>query len=291
MAADNFDYRYPIGYGRTVKVEDMVVDFSTVPASKSASWLLRTSTFSRDTEGRRVFFPSHMEFRNVVVEGREQGMRLLQIPDPQLLKLSRAGSYDGVQLRANCKMIFEDIHLESLAEQEPQSAEQVHLLMKNTSGDQYLDAYALYPEIRIIRCNEFAAHLGGFIADVIVDESKITRLTGSDSGMMRGAFTFNSCKFEPVVKDNGKSFYLLGSELGTSFINCILFAPRVGNISKPELVDRLGFIQINKAMQYNHINTRLGNDILSYLKSKGVKISAGFIDMLKSHHELESSAV
>lgn len=60
-----------------------------------------------------------------------------------------------------------------------------------------------------------------------------------------------------------------------------------GDVSKPELTDKAGFIQINKAVHYSHINTRLGNDILGYYKNKGIKLSAGFIAMLKTHHELE----
>ena len=56
-----------------------------------------------------------------------------------------------------------------------------------------------------------------------------------------------------------------------------------GDVSKPELIDRVGFIQINKAVHYGHINT----DILRYYKNKGINLSAGFIAMLKTHHELE----
>ena len=292
MAADDIDYKYPIGYGRTIKVEDMVVDFSTVPDSKGISWLMRLSPFSRASHGERVFFPSHMEFRNIVVEGREQGMRLLQIPDPQTFKLPKAGSYDGIQLRPNCKMIFEDIHLEKLEAQDPHSDQDVHLHIKNNSASVYQDKYALYPEIRISRCNEFAGHIGGNIADLSIEQCKVVRLTGSNTGLMPGTFNFNNCKFEPAVKSNdSKLFYFLGTELGTSFINCIIYAPSVDNVSRPDLTDKIDFVQLNKAVRYNHINTRLGKDILNYCKSTGIKLNSNFIDMLKAHHELESDFV
>ncbi len=291
MAADDIDYKYPIGYGRTVKIEDMVVDFSTVPDSKGISWLMRMSTYSKATYGGRVFFPSHMEFRNIVVEGREQGMRLLNVPDPQNYQLAKAGSYDGVQVRSNCKIIFEDIQLEKLTEQDPQSAEHVHLVFKKMQNAAYEDEHALYPEIRVSRCNEFAAHMGGSVAEITVDQCKVVRLTGAETGLMPGSLTFMNCKFEPAVKSSAKAFYSLGTELGTSFINCIVYAPRLGGKPRPDLVDNVGFLQVNKAVQYNHINTRLGNDILNHYKGKGIKLVPAFISMLKAHHELEPATV
>jgi hypothetical protein len=251
---------------------------------------MRTSAFSRIKEGARVFFPDHLEFRNVAVEGRDQGMRLLQIPDPQNFKLARAGGYDGVQLRSNCQIIFEDIHTEQMPAQEPQS-DQAHLVLKSAANLKYMDEYALYPEIRVARCNSIAAYFGGNAAEVVFDQCKIARLTGSDNNVMPGSLTFSNCKFEAAVKNSDKSFYMLGTELGTSFVNCVVYAPMVDDVPRPELSDKLGFIQLNKSVHYNHVNTRLGNDILNYCKSKGLKISPAFVRMLKSHHDLESPAV
>jgi hypothetical protein len=288
--ADNFDYKYPIGYGKTVKVEDVVVDFRTVPESKSTSWLMRTSPFSQRADGDRVFFPYHLEFRNIMVEGREQGMRLLQIRDPQMLQLSRAGGYDSNQLKPNCKMIFEDIHLEKIAPQQPQS-EEVHFHMKNLANNQYKDEYALYPELRITRCSNVTANFGGNIAEVIFDQCRIARLTGDNNRSMPGSLTFNTCKFEAAVTDSTSLMFMLGTALGTSFINCVVYAPQVDNTARPDLTDHLGFIKINKEVHFNHINTRLGSDILNYYKEKGVKLSSRFVAMIKSHHELESASV
>lgn len=287
MAADDIDYKYPVGYGRTVKIEDMVVDFNTVPDSKGTSWLMRMSTFSQAAYGGRVFFPSHMEFRNIVVEGREQGMCLLNIPDPQNYLLAKTGSYDGVQVKSNCKIILEDIQLESLNEDDPQSAGHVHLVLKKAQGAAYKDDHALYPEIIVSRCNGFAAHIGGSIAEITVDHCKVVRFTGAETGTLPGSLTFTNCKFEALVNDIGKPFYLLAAELGTSFINCLVLAPRVGTKARPDLLDRIGFLQLNKAVYYNHINTRLGNDILNHYKARGVRIAPAFIAMLKAHHELE----
>ncbi len=290
FVADNFDYKYPIGYGRTVKVEDMIVDFRTIPESTSTSWLMRTSLFSIRTDGDRVFFPSHLEFRNVVVEGREQGVRFLQIADPQNLKLPKAGRYDGMQLRANCKMIFEDIQVEKISAKEPQSDE-VHLLMLKAPDSTYTDEFALFPEIKISGCNSISANFNGNAAEVSFDDCRITRLTGSEGDKMPGSLSFTNCKFEAAVKNTGRKFYFLGTELGTTFMNCVIYSPIVDEKPSPELTDRIGFLELNKAVHYNHINTRLGIEILNYQKSKGVVLSPKFIGMLKAHHELESPIV
>jgi hypothetical protein len=288
MQADDFDYRYPIGYGRSVKVDGMVVDFRSVPASTSPSWLMRTSAFSMIKEGARVFFPEHLEFRNIVVQGRAQGMRLLQIPDPQRFKLSRAGGYDGVRLTANCRMIFEDIQLETMPAQAPRS-DQVHLLMKSAPNLKYMDEFALYPEIRVARCHGISAHFGGNAADVVFDQCRITRLTGSDTNRMPGALTFRDCKFEAAVQGSTTPIYMLGTELGTSFVTCIVYAPTVDNVSRPDLTNALGFLELNRSVSHNHVNTRLGQDILNHCRRIGLRLSPAFIRMLQSHHELESA--
>ncbi len=291
MAADDIDYKYPIGYGRTIKVEDMVVDFSTVPESKGIAWLMRLSPFSKATYGGRVLFPSHMEFKNIVVEGREQGMRLLNIPDPQNFKLAKVGSYDGVQIQPNSKMIFEDIHLEKLPVADAQSADQAHLVLRNSSNAGSIDAHGLFPQIRVARCNEFAAHLGGNKVEMTVDHCKIMRFTGMNNDSVPGSLSFSNCKFEASVSSAEEPFYTLKAQLGTTLLNCIIYSPRVNDIPRPELLDKIGFIKLNKAVYYNQVNTRLGNDIIKYQKSVGIKLSERFISMLKAHHELESNEV
>ena len=286
MQADDFDYRYPIGYGRSVKVDGMVVDFRSAPTNTNPSWLMRTSPFSMIKEGARVFFPEHLEFRNIVVQGRAQGMRLLQIPDPQRFKLSRAGGYDGVRLIANCRMIFEDIQLETMAAEAPRS-DQVHLLMKSAADVKYMDEFALYPEIRVARCHGISAHFGGNAADVLFDQCRITRLTASDANRMPGALTFRDCRFEAAVQGNDTPIYRLETELGTSFVTCVVHAPSVDNVPRPDLVNSLGFLELNRSVSYNHVNTRLGQDILNHCRRIGLRLTPAFVRMLQSHHELE----
>ena len=68
-------------------------------------------------------------------------------------------------------------------------------------------------------------------------------------------------------------------------------APQVDGAMRPDLTDLSGFIRINKEVRFNHINTRLGNEILTYYKGRGVNLSQKFVAMIKSHHELEPTRV
>jgi hypothetical protein len=173
---------------------------------------------------------------------------------------------------------------------EPRS-EQVHLLVKSAANLKYIDDYALYPEIRVARCHGISAHFSGNAADVVFDQCRITRLTGSDTNRMPGALTFRDCKFEAAVQGSDQPFYMLGTELGTSFVTCIVYAPTVDNVSRPDLANALGFLVLNKSVSYNHVNTRLGQDILNYCRRTGLRLSPAFIRMLQSHHELEGPGV
>ena len=79
---DNFDYQYAIGFARSVKIEDMIVDYIAAPNSKDPCWLMDIVPFSKTHENARLFFPRRIEFRNIAVEGRGQGVRLIHMPNP-----------------------------------------------------------------------------------------------------------------------------------------------------------------------------------------------------------------
>jgi hypothetical protein len=102
---------------------------------------------------------------------------------------------------------------------------------------------------------------------------------------LRGELVFNDCRLQPSVRRAPVSgFYAVNSTLGTRFTNCTLHAPVVDGKAAPEMVDRFGFLGINQSLQHYHLNTALGNDILSYLKRKGVVLSSEFIAGLKCRH-------
>ncbi|TZF81451.1 hypothetical protein FW774_17980 [Pedobacter sp. BS3] len=282
----DFNYKYPIGFGRSITVENLIIDYNAVTDANKSLWLMHIPDFSRMKQGQRLFFPRDIVFRNVLVEGRTRGVRLLTIPDPQGYDIGRKGHYDGVRFESNVRMVFDNVQLE-----EPDENERLHISIRNKKGEKYKDEYALYPEIYIRDCKGLNADFGGNIAAISIEHCSVSRLTGSLKNEMPGRLTFASCLFQPVIKDANTIFYSLSASLGTFFTNCTLHAPVVSGVLKPELADHIGFVQVNKKVRFNHLNTILGRDLLNYYKSKHIALKQQFIVMLKCHHELEPEVV
>jgi hypothetical protein len=283
----DFDHKYPVGFGRSIIVENLTVDY-TGSGSESVCWMMRTPAFPKLKHGQRLFFPHHIEFRNVFVEGRETGLRLMKIAGPQNLDLRKKGNYDGVQLLSNAKLIFDNIQLENLDANK--SNDDTHLSVTKYQDDKYEDQFSLYPEFRFLNCKGLAADFGGNIADVSFERCAITKLSGGKRGMP-GKFSLKECLLQPSAHQVQNISFILESELGTSFTNCTLHSPRINGEFKPELVDHINFIKMNKEVKYNHLNTSLGRDIINYYKSKGETLKPEFLSMLKCHHELETTHV
>ena len=157
---DNFDYQYPIGFARSVKIEDMIVDYSAVPESRDPCWLMDIAPFSKTDENARLFFPRRIAFRNILVEGRDQGVRLIRIPDPHHYDLRQKSAYDGNRLVPNCTLICADVQLEKLTPTSPADPEAMHLLIGAERAHDYADSHALCPIIRFSDCREHRHLLG-----------------------------------------------------------------------------------------------------------------------------------
>lgn len=287
----DFDYKYPLGFGRSIIVENLVVDFSASPDLLGPCWLMKTAAFSKTKAGHRLFFPQYIEFRNVMVAGRSKGLRLIKIGDPRHYRLNASGDYDGTFFNANSRMIFDNIQLEDLEQAEAEKAEAVHLSIADTNDDKYEDGLALYPEISLTACQHVVAKFGNNAVAASFEKCSLSGITGHESGTMPGSFTFTACIFRPAARNDKKTFYKLAASLGTSFTNCIIHAPEINGTSKPELDNCYGFLQLNKLVRYNHLNTRLGNEIINYYSAKKIALKMRFIEMLKSHHELEPEQV
>ena len=287
----DFDYRYPLGCGRSVEVDNLLIDYSAAPSSTSPCWLMRIVSFSKTQDDSRLFFPEHVSFRNIRVRGRESGVRLISIPEPYHYDLGVEGGFDGVQLQANCQMIFENIDLEDLPPAKPGATGDVHFRLGGNAKEKYADALALYPRVAFINCRGVSAYLGGSAADVAFNGCIINRVTAAIDGPLRGRLGFTDCQFQANVEVGNDSIYALDAELNTYFTNCTIHAPRVDGVPKPEQADRIDFVQINKLVRYFQLNTTLGNDLLKSLKGKNIELKPAFIAMLKSHHGLEPEQV
>jgi hypothetical protein len=279
----NFDYQYPIGFARSVTMEDIVVDYSAAPASKSPCWLMDVVPFSKTKQNTRLFFPHRIEFRNITVEGREQGVRLIHLPDPTGYDLSRSGGYDGSRLKPNCTIVCDSVQLEELTPRSLADTGQMHLVIGTGKPLEYADAKALYPKIRFNDCEDVNVYLGDCIASAFFERCGVNTVAAS---ALRGELVSNDCRLQPKVQEAPERFYALESTLGTRFTNCTVHAPVVGGEVAPEMVNRIGFLEVNKSVQHYHLNTALGNEILEGLQREGVALSPGFLAKLSCHYEL-----
>jgi len=280
----DFDYQYPVGFARSVMIQDMVIDYAAAPESKSPCWLMDIVPFSRINTGARLFFPNRIEFSDVRVEGREQGVRLLRIPNPHHYDLQRQGGCDGSRLKANCKLVVDNVQLEKMVPINPNDTDHTHLLIGGKDEVDYADQMALFPEIRFLDCDDVSVYMGNCIASAFFDRCSINSLTAPG---LRGELVFRDCRFQPDLQEVQGDIYTLESTLGTRFTNCTVHAPILAGKENPELVNRTGFMEINKSVRYYQINTAMGNQVLDYYRNRGTELNQDFITMLKVHHGME----
>lgn len=287
FVAANADYRYPIGLADKIHIRDFVVDFSTVPQNDSICWLIKTSPFSETKYDERLFFPKSLICKDITVKGREKGIRLMQIVSPETFSLPQDGGYDGSFVQCNSSMQFDNIQLEKIEEGGPEA---FHLHIQDTATGSYNDR-SLYPYIHFSNCDHLFLHLGNAICNVLVENCSVAQVQMAVDKNNFVETTWMNCRFLPKVFDISTKPYQISAKLGTSFVNCVFHLPRYTGELKPELLNLVNIVQLNKAVKYNHLNSRLGSDILDYCKQNAIVLTPGFINMLKSHHELEAENV
>ncbi len=285
----NFDYKYEIGYGRTIKVDDFIFDYTGLPDTSGTCEMMRIASFSKISDtGDRIHFPKTIEFSNVSAVGRDKGVRLLRIANPYSFKLEEAGGMDGQRVISNCYMRFENIHSEVVPEQTSQASTHVNFLLNALGSTPYDDEHALYPKIDFINVGEFFGHFKGAVADVYFNRSTINCVDAYEGGPLRGRIVFDNCDIRARAEFSDRNFYHLGTMLGVYFINCTAHAPIVGGVSRPDLLHWYEFIEVNRKVAYNHLNTKLSKELMDYFANNGNPLRPEFIEMLKSHHQEES---
>lgn len=279
----NFDYLYPIGHGTSITLEDLRIDYRAAPESKDPCWLLDIAPFSATKDGGRLFFPHQLVFRDIIVEGREQGVRLLRIPEPYHYDLRHDGGCDDSGLRANCTLVCERVQLERTTAEKPGDAGAAHLVLGGGKATEYDDARALYPKLIFIDCEQVDLWLGECAASVFCERCGVNTITAHH---LRGELSFTGCRLRPEVKEAEGTFYEVESTLGTRFTNCTLHAPLVAGQPAPELLNQNGILELNGAVKYWHLNTGLGPDVLGYLKAHGLELTPEFTGQLRVRSEL-----
>lgn len=288
----DFDYKYPIGYGRSIQLENFTFDYTGLPNTGGTCRIMRIAAFSKITAtGARLFFPQLIEFRNVTVAGRDKGVRILHIQDPYSFHTGKVGGLDNERLVSNCYMRFENIEGEKVPAQSSESTSQMNFLLNGLGNAPYLDEYALYPKIDFVQVGEFWGHFKGAAADVTLRRSTVNCMDNYNGGQMRGRLVLDNCDIRADAVDDGKVLYTLTSQFGTTFLNCTVHAPLLDGVSRPDLLSRCGFIDVNQKLQFNHVNTTLSKPVIDYYAAQGNPVLPEFYAMLRSHHANESSTL
>ncbi|MEF2243687.1 MULTISPECIES: hypothetical protein [unclassified Paenibacillus] len=88
-------YGYDIVYSRTIKIEDFIIDYTSEPSDDSDMRLVYHP--SLDTAGgRTIQFPLSMKFKDILVSGRNKGLKWEEYP----------------YLESLCKVTFENVDLD-----------------------------------------------------------------------------------------------------------------------------------------------------------------------------------
>jgi hypothetical protein len=281
----NFDYQYPIGYAKSITVSDMVIDYSAAPASTAVCWVMQTVPFSITDDGSRLFFPNQITFRNISVEGRDQGVRLLRIPEPGTHDMRKAGAYDGALLCANCDLVFDRVQLERLTGRNEGGGDEVHLQIGGNEAIDYVDTSALYARVRFVDCDGVRVHLGNSYTNAFFERCRVNTVAAPN---VRGELVFNDCRFQSELDhEPERAINEVASTLGTRFTNCTIHAPIIEGKTSPEAVDKTGLTEINGPTAHYHINTALGNEVLSDLETRKIQLKPEYLAQLKHHHTLE----
>ena len=204
--------------------------------------------------------------------------------------MKKEGSYDGVRMESNCRILVRNVDLEKLNPASISAVkDHVHFYLNDTSANKRPDA--LYPDIRFEGCRNMDIYAGKGTANLRFDNCSISRITKAVATPFKGRLAFTNSEFVPEVEDTAERIYDLDAELGVSFSDCTVYMPEKAGQKMSDWLAKIGFLQINKQVRFNHSNTRLGNDIIQYCKSRSIKLDPNFIGMLKSHHELESETL
>src|SRR5690606_11043689 len=274
----NLDFRYVIGYGRRITLENVQIDYEGRTGSDSPFWLLNFAAIKSYEHSGKLFFPEEIVLKNISLKGRTRGLRIMQIPSPDSYILPTDFFYDGSFLAPNARITMENIQQLETSDAEGSP----HFSFEKSQVT--LHSNSLVPQIRIKDCSDIRVAIGGNRSELLFENTTVQHLDLGTDSPFEGGVQFSNCKFRPDRSTpNGLK---LDTVLGTTMINCHLFLPPVGKTGTGSLA-YYGFMEINGKLRFNHQGTRLGNDILVYLKGKGIMLKPEFIAKLKAHHELE----
>lgn len=280
FSPQNFDYKYPIRFGKNILIENLSVDFNNDVSKDAPCWLIKVPKFSVMKNGENIHFPDFIQFENIKVIGREKGLRLFSLADQSGYRVDKRGGYNNDMLVSNAMFYFKNVQLENLSNEK----DQFHFMMDFDSKNR--NEYALYPTISFTDCNNLAIHYNGNQADILFDNCSISNISGNKNNPLKGRFIFSNSQFWPIIKKDIDVVYSLNSLAGTFFSNCIIYPPVYQEERRIDLIDRTGIFRLNQEVFYNHNNTILNRSIIDYYRDK---IDPLFLHQLQHNYQPETN--
>lgn len=276
FSPSDVSYGYPIGPARNILINNFTVDFRGVDRTAAVCWLFKFPVFSRSKTGEPVFLPGNVRIENVMVRGREKGLRLFTLPSPGEYALSKKGSYVNGNLHSNATFIFDNIDFEDIADETERG---FHFSVTGKAG--YKEGNGLYADISFLNCKNLSIKNDQLIANISLFNSGLQRFSNASGGPGKGRLSLMNCTLQPVLSDSTDLAYHLEAEGTTNFVNCLLQAPVLKGKLRPDLVNQIGIMELNRKVRYHHVNTRLGADLLKYYSTGPHKLTDQFIRQLK----------
>ncbi|UAV84366.1 putative tail fiber protein [Bacillus phage phi18] len=205
------DYGYTVYFGKSIVVEDLLLDYTGVTNSELA--YLFDHNNQRSTGSSNVYMPARMTFKDVRVLGRSRGVRLIPTLTPigfrsPLGNHSYGSSSESLVTNAHYK--FENIDTEDIIS-EPQSVTDTHMYMPVSATALY-GPEDLAPTIEIINCKYL--HLQPKCARVkmIIRDSEVRAIDAYDNGPSMGMYSLRDCDLAPNLSSGSTDAYAYNME-------------------------------------------------------------------------------
>lgn len=205
------DYGYKVYFGKTVLVEDLLLDYTGVTNSELA--YLFDHNNQRSTGTNNVYMPARMIFKGVRVAGRSRGVRLLTTLTPLGFR-SPLGNHSygssSESLVTNAYYRFESVDTEDIVS-EPQSVTDTHMYMPVSATALY-GPEDLAPTIEIVNCKYL--HLQPKCARVrmIIRDSEVRAIDAYDNGPSMGIYSLHDCDIAPNLSSGSTEMYAYNME-------------------------------------------------------------------------------
>lgn len=277
MSPSNFNYHYPIVLGRTIIVQNIQID-STSMNPRAEIQLINFPKFAKMDHGERVIFPSYIEFSNVFCRGAVSGVKGFQLLKPQGFYVDKNGSYDSYFFQPNVQVRIDRVELldgKSLNNY----ANPYHFSFVG-SDDIDVDEHSAFIEIEFIKSRDLQLKADAIPMQITVRDSSISRFEFGEQRELQGELYLDHSKFAPNVNKLEQVRCDYKASLGNIFSNTTIHSPRIQDKYQFDAFELYKFIEINKQLLGTHINTRLGKEYVEYLASKQIKLNPAFLNQL-----------